>query len=204
MSIHLRPLGRGDLAAVAGLHRAAFPEAAMSRLGPDIVERYYLWLMYGPHDADGWGAFEAREMVGFCFSGIWRGAEAGFVRDSKVALAAAILRRPWLVWSPFFRKRIALGFRLLSRPLRPAGGAALTPEHYGVQAIATDVRRRRHGIGRLLMANAERRARERGFRSILLTVHAHNTTAIEFYLRLGWEKVIDNGVWRQEMRHRLD
>ncbi|CAG0992531.1 hypothetical protein ANRL4_02561 [Anaerolineae bacterium] len=36
---------------VVQIHRAAFPDSALTKLGAEAVRRYYLWLMTGPHDA---------------------------------------------------------------------------------------------------------------------------------------------------------
>lgn len=205
MPAELKRLTRADLDEVARLHCAAFPGAALSRLGPRVVAQYYRWLLEGPHDADAWGAYAGDELAGFCFSGVWRGAEAGFVRNRWPHLAGAILRRPWLAWSPFFRTRLRLGLRLLfSRPRPPAPTPAPAREHYGIQSIATSPARRGGGHGRLLMQRAEECARTRGFRSIFLSVHADNQVAIGFYTRLGWHKTLTNGVWNQGMTRHLN
>lgn len=34
---------------VAGVHVAAFPSSALTRLGSEAVRRYYLWQIEGPH-----------------------------------------------------------------------------------------------------------------------------------------------------------
>ncbi len=50
---------------------------------------------------------------------------------------------------------------------------------------------RGNGLGRRLMHEAEKSARSRGFRRLLLGVYSRNKAAIAFYERLGFQKVGD-------------
>jgi ribosomal protein S18 acetylase RimI-like enzyme len=206
MNVILRQIKPCDVSAVTAIHRQAFPDSAITGLGRFAARRYYHWLLNGPHEADGWGAFVNGELAGFCFSGVWRDAEAGYVRANAWFLFFVVVSRPWLAMSPLFRRRIVLGLELLwsygvRQKRENASGAK---EHYGIQAIAVNPSLRRSGIGRQLMKNADRCARNRGFDSIMLTVHRDNERAINFYLDLGWKKTIQDGVWNQCMTRRFE
>jgi ribosomal protein S18 acetylase RimI-like enzyme len=53
------------------------------------------------------------------------------------------------------------------------------------------------------MAESERIALERGFRQMNLSVHPTNTQAVRFYERQGWERVLQDGVWKGQMRKQI-
>ncbi len=83
------------------------------------------------------------------------------------------------------------------------GTLLLTPLEGGsiqMRQVAVDDRKQGHGIGRLMVAEAEVEATGRGFSR--MTLHARDT-AVGFYLKLGYEPVGDEftevGVRHQEM-----
>ena len=55
-----------------------------------------------------------------------------------------------------------------------------------IQYLGVDPKRRRQGLGRAIMAEAERLLREAGCPKINLQVRVSNTGVIEFYKRLGF------------------
>jgi len=55
-----------------------------------------------------------------------------------------------------------------------------------IQYLGVDPKRQRKGLGRAIMAEAERLLREAGCPKINLQVRTSNTGAIEFYKRLGF------------------
>ena len=76
--MNIRLLSNDDLKNVAILHRLAFPSSALTKLGIETVQRYYKYQLEGPHDACCCGVFIDYQLVGFCFAGVFRGAETGF------------------------------------------------------------------------------------------------------------------------------
>lgn len=204
-SVDIRRLKLDDLPEVVRIHQCAFPNAALTQLGFKAIHRYYRWLMEGPHDADCLGAFSGSQLLGFCFGGVWRGVESGYVRANAAFLMFLILVRPWLLLAPQFRQRIKLGLRLLrlSRIKQVSLDPTPVAEHFGIQSIAVDIHYLRSGVGRLLMAEIEQRACFRGFTTIFLSVHQDNERAIHFYLSLGWEKEMNQNVWNQVMLKRI-
>lgn len=62
-----------------------------------------------------------------------------------------------------------------------------------VQSIAVDPTRRNAGIGRALMAEAERWARAQGFASIAL----HTRNAAPFYRKLGYDEIAAPALMRK-------
>jgi len=190
----IAPITRSDLPAVVEIHTNAFPKSAITALGPDVVERYYEWLLDGPHSAAIMGAWQGERIVGFCAGGIYRGALNGFLRKNRSFLIWHVATHPWLAFSPLVRQRLRRAYevtlRFARRPAEPpAAPSAEAP--FGILSIATDPEVRGSGVGRALMQDAEARARDLGFKRMVLTVHPTNDVAIGFYRSLGWEMVND-------------
>lgn len=212
LNINIQPLNQSDLPSVALLHAAAFPDSALTKLGLEAVRRYYEWQLNGPHDVDALGAFHGDRLVGFCFSGIFRGAMSGFLQRNWLFLTGCALIRPWLILNPVFRDRVTLSMSILKRLLRQfikrrktpyQSSSPKPPKSYGILSIAVDPNYQGLGIGRILMERSEAIAREKGFSEMDLTVNPQNEKAIRFYERLGWEKVVNEGRWTGHMRKRL-
>jgi ribosomal protein S18 acetylase RimI-like enzyme len=226
-----RPLSSSDLARVTDVHLAAFPQSALTSLGSEAVRRYYEWLFLGPHSAVALGAWVKSDLVGFCFGGIFRGAMSGFIRKNRAFLAYRVLSHPWLIASPRFHEvlpstllaslpLLALGARrsaptkakerffafLPTERRAPSAERCLSPAagSFGILAIAVDPRSQRLGAGRLLMAQSEEAARQRGFGQMHLTVRPENAQAIRFYESLGWEPVPQEPAWSGFMRKVLE
>ncbi len=198
-----RDLAAHDLPSVTTIHMGAFPHSALTRLGREVVRRYYEWQLLGPHDVVALGAWQGPHLVGFCFGGTFRGATGGFVRKNRVFLTARILIRPWLAIDPMFRGRLSLGTHLLRVRSKP-GPVPTTPSDppvrsFGILSIAVDPQCQGLGIGKLLMMEAEGVALRKGFRSMNLTVHPTNHQAISFYERLGWARNLNDGSWSGSM-----
>lgn len=195
--LRIAPLRSDDLPAVSSLHSRAFPESAITAFGPEVVRRYYQWLLEGPHDAALIGAWAHEKIVGFCAAGVYRGAMNGFLRANRVYLLAHMATHPLLLLSPLIRERvrraihITARFSRLSRRVTSAAGGAGNAPQFGVLSIATAPDVRGHGAGRALMLDAEQRARAGGHARMVLTVHPDNHRAISFYEQLGWDRRID-------------
>lgn len=196
---------REDLVEVARVHRAAFVKGGLSALGLQAVRRYYEWQLEGPHDHFFRLARLDGKVIGFCVSGISRGALSGFLQRNRVFLAAQVVLRPWLLSNEVVRSRISLAGKSL-RQRREAEGTALsgTPrDSWGILSIAVRPEARGSGAAVLLMDDAEREARRRGFRCMHLTVATDNHRAIAFYEKLGWRKVPPGEAWAGRMEKEL-
>ncbi len=80
----------------------------------------------------------------------------------------------------------------------PSPGSMLRPARVAMVDIAVAADHRGGGIGTALMAAAETWAVERGFRALLLDMHARNTPARAFYLARGYAQV--GSVLRKPLR----
>jgi ribosomal protein S18 acetylase RimI-like enzyme len=189
----IRPIEARDLTRVAEIHRRAFPESMISRLGAEAVCRYYEWQLTGPHDVVARGFLAQGSLVAYCFGGVFRGALSGYLRKNRWFLARRLLLRPGLLTSPEFRGPILRGARISSRHSRARDAVDTKATSFGILAIATDPDWTGRGIGRRLMEEMESEAVGRGFARMHLSVDPQNTTAIRFYANLGWQSVIQNG-----------
>jgi ribosomal protein S18 acetylase RimI-like enzyme len=208
----IQRLRRDDLPHVARVHCAAFPQAAISRLGQEAVRRYYEALMNGPHETVGLAAFEADgELRGFCFVGVRHEAESAYLRQNLVFVLGRIARKPWLLLDSFFFNRLLSGVRLLlpRRERRPAHVAMPVDSppprpSYGIQVIMIDPAHQRKGYGKRLMEAAEQFAATRGHDYIELSVFTDNAKAISFYEKTGWKRKIRNERWDGLMSKQLE
>ncbi len=205
--MNLRILTSKDLPAVATLHLAAFPRAAVSRLGRAAARRYYDSLMSGPHETVGLGVFEQNQLSGFCFVGVRHIAEAFYVRRHAWFLAWRIATHPWLMVEPFIRDRIVHGLRLLLPPFHPPLTAAPAGQNsgrsYGIQYLAVNSGCQGRGVGKQLLSASEELARNHGCEEIHLSVYLDNPKAIGLYERMGWRRFSPDGVWHGFMFKRL-
>lgn len=197
-------LEAGDLSRAANVHLASFPNGALTLLGAEAVRRYYEWQLLGPHECLALGAFSESNLLGFFFGGVFHGAMSGFLSLNRSFLLRRVALRPWLLKNPLFRQRVYSGLHLLRhfrRQLQVSAGSAESHQltTFGILAIAVHPRSQRSGVGNLLMAEAEKSARNLGFTRMHLSVQIANQTAIKFYERLGWHKHSNNGSWKGEM-----
>jgi GNAT superfamily N-acetyltransferase len=200
----LKHLEVKDLPLIAQVHIDSFPDSALTKLGPAVVELYYLWQLTGPHEkVHATGAFVAGDCAGFSFGGIFNGSTSGFIHQYKVFLIKAVLRRPQLMLNPLFRKRLSEGVRLLARfgKTKSASIGAETPPtlNYGILSIAVSPQFQKLGIGQLLMLDAEDEALKYGCREICLTVHPGNIKAVRFYESQNWRRFAPSNLWNGAM-----
>lgn len=184
----VRQTQRGDVASVAMIHTAVFPESAITKLGHKAAESYYLWLLDDSHDALNLVAEYEDRIVGYISAGKFRGATSGFLRKNRKRLFLGLLRRPSLIMDAIFRERVRAGVGIL-RGKR--SGAAPSYEHpgFGILAIAVHPSAQRMGVAALLVQRAEQEARTRGSKGMILTVALGNSGARTFYEKLGWRTV---------------
>jgi ribosomal protein S18 acetylase RimI-like enzyme len=201
----LRKIQPEDLLHVVAVHINSFPESALTRLGAQIVRRYYLWQLTGPHKKV-WatGAYVGDDCAGFSFSGIYNGSTSGFIQQNKRFLVKEVLLRPWLLFNPLFMKRLGEGVKLIrcyskkrSPKITVAGQLQMTD--YGILSIAVADKYQKSGIGQMLMLDAEKEARKYGYRQICLTVHPDNTKAVRFYEKQNWQKFYQSDSWNGAM-----
>lgn len=176
---------------VASIHCAAFPQSCLTKLGCKVVQRYYEWQFQGPHELVALGAIENGRVVGYCFSGVFRGAFGGFVRANRAFLIQRLMVRPDLILETIRRGRSNIALKSICprsrRSLPKSGIAGDNRPPFSVLAIAVHPGHRRRGIGQALLENVEDRARHAGFGSLDLTVNKSNKEAVSFYERSGWE-----------------
>jgi ribosomal protein S18 acetylase RimI-like enzyme len=206
----IRNLLLSDLANIAKVHCRAFPDSALTKLGLEPVRRYYEWQLTGPHDAVNIGIFDNTTLIGFCFSGVFRGAMGGFLEKNRSFLIRQVATHPWLLLNPLFRERVAFAFKRVfqrkktstQQPRIETTSQKPAPS-FGILSIAVSPEHQGSGAARLMMEYVEQVAIERGFTSMGLTVHPSNTRAVRFYEKIGWQKDQVSGLWSGRMSKNL-
>ncbi len=206
--IQCRLLSVDDLAQVTCVHRKAFQNSALTKLGKEPLRRYYEWQMVGPHDSFNVGAFDTQgTLAGFCFAGTFRGSLSGFLDRNKRFLIQYFLFHPWKIFNPLILDRVKSAIRVLKRKTPPK--TLTTPpvspgHHYGILSIAVDPDRQGLGVGRIIMEQVEKDALKKGFTKLGLTVHPTNTQAIAFYELCDWNRNLEpDGAWSGRMTKQL-
>lgn len=206
--IEINVLTEDDLADVAAVHIGSFPKSALTKMGPSIVQRYYLWQLIGPHKhVRAVGAFVEGDCAGFSFSGEFDGSLSGFIQNNKSFLVRQVLTRPWLLFNPLFVKRLYSGVNVLWRFRAKTQSAEKTLKKkalpFGILSIAVSVDYQGLGIGKILMIDAESTAEKLGFSQIELSVSPDNTSAVRFYERLNWKRIPPGADWNGYMTKQL-
>lgn len=197
METSMREVTEQDLPAVVTVHKAAFPDSLLSRLGSKVVSRYYAWQLSEANEAVGVAVVTDDELLGFALGGIFRDSLNGFFKSNRRLIAGALLRRPWLVADPLLWNRWEMLVASLRRARRRANQAApagpssepskpRARKRYVVLSIGTHPRHRRKGVAATLLAFHESRARRLGHDTIFLSVRADNEGALSLYRSRGW------------------
>lgn len=188
----IRPVSTGDLRAVARVHIAAFPESALSSLGPSVVEAYYAFRFDVAVGLVALGAWEEDELIGFVVAGSFsRGLREFFRRCwSKILLATA--RRPWVLLRRRFWEASETAAGAMTRS-RGSDSGLLPPDSVGIMAVGVVPTLRRSGVASALMAEAEQRLSSSGVVHLHLSVRADNPGALRFYEARGWRQAQGRG-----------
>lgn len=192
----IRELIYKDLVNVADIHLLAFPDSVLSQLGRKIIIKYYVWQLNPPNECLAVGAYEAEEMAGFCFSGVFSDAEVHFVIRNWYLTVPILLKKPSLFRQIDPIKRLSYIFKALVKNLYSQQQKTHVLEtglkKYGILSIAVAPNYQRSGVGRLLMERVYVDARDKGHNQIRLSVHQDNNQAVQFYEKEGWTKYLDD------------
>jgi ribosomal protein S18 acetylase RimI-like enzyme len=112
------------------------------------------------------------------------------------------LKRPWLLFHPEVRGHWPLMLRNMARKLgwRPQHPAVVeqpksTPApSMGLVVIGVAPEARNQGVGQVLLAEFERRARQHGAEQAHLSVKKSNPQAHRAYEKAGWVRLREDGV----------
>ncbi len=201
VNIRQKELTVDDLDDVARVHIEAFPDSAWTKLGTQVVKRYYHWQITGPHpQVLARTIYVDDDCAGFLVAGLFVASTSGFLSLNRFLLAQKVLLKPWLLFNPKFRQGFHSGYRLLKKysPKKieaKRNKAKKEEKKFGILAIAVSPKYQGYGIGKILMQTAEETAVSSDFKKMDLTVNPSNTQAIKFYERLNWRKVTVKNEW---------
>lgn len=190
-----------QLSALARCHRAAFPHALATALGPRYVQQMLSWylstnktFLFHIQDAGGRCAGYCGGMISDGTLGT--GSASGMAQHTFKAAVWAFITHPWVFFHPEMRAKWPLLWsNLLTKAglrkrnhFTPAQAQRMAREpHAGLVVIGVDPACQGKGYGSLLLQEFERRAvAAYGIRKLQLTVLADNHQAIRAYERNGW------------------
>jgi len=177
MSVDVRSMRTGDLAAVVAIHLAAFPNFFLTFLGPRFLRELYGAVM---RDGIALVATDGDRIAGFAAGVV--GSRSFYRRLFRrrfvpvgLAIVPAILRRPSTL------------LRVLRRVSQRTTTEGAVNSGAELMSLAVDPRRQRHGVGRALVEAFAERARAAGAESLwLITDAVDNERVKQFYDALGF------------------
>lgn len=204
-SLQIRPITTEELPRVAGLHMRAFPNSLLTKFGNLIVEEYYRSQTQPPNECMTIGGYIKDKLIGFCFSGVFKDSETGFLRRNLQLILAQVFRHPRLLLEPVLLHRVWEVFHLMTfGPKNNPGSVEVREKKYGILSIAVDPESHGFGVGKTIMQHVYQDARNKGFKEMRLSVHVDNTQAIGFYEKEGWEKIeTKDGRWLGLMKKNI-
>ena len=188
-----------DLDKIAGIHIKTFPYSLSSKLGFKYCRKMISWYL---EDERGelFHLEDSGEIVGYC-GGLAikvpgrHGSATSVTQFSFKELIGSFIFRPWVIFHPEIRKRVPFIWKNLKLRLGLSGVKAQVKIHdgekpfipsMGLVVIGVLPEYQGKGYGSVLLKEFERRAREKGFKIINLSVRMDNEQAISTYMKNGW------------------
>lgn len=180
------PLTLNMVSEVAQIHLDAFKGSMSARLGGSYIEAFLKWLQR----IDGAIALVASDEHGKAV-GYVIGAPLGYDKffNKKLFWVAtcAIIARPWLLGSRHFRAVAITRIRSLLGRSPPLDLPKLPEPAMSLVGIAVAPSAQGKKVGLQLVRAFEAKARERGFRSLRLSVYPDNKSARRLYEKCNWQ-----------------
>ena len=202
----LRIIEPKDLGSVVEIHKKSFPDSLLTMLENRTIERYYEWQMGVPNQCHAVGCYEDEMMVGFCFAGVFRDSEIGFLKRNWRLILKQLIIHPELLKQKIVLKRALFLISAMFNQVIPKKQSSdyVNSKKFGVLSIAVDPKYQGLKIGKELIQESESFARQSKFTIMRLSVHIDNIQAIHFYENQGWMKKLDeSGKWTGLMEKAL-
>lgn len=190
---------RSDLGKIAVCHKSAFPNSLSSKMGINYLKKMIEWyitddtrLLFHIEDNG--------KCIGYCGGMVNDGTQAtgsasGMIQFSFNDAIKAILVRPWLLFNKELSSKYSLVYKNIKMRLKKESSAKKNDERknskttepsLGLVVIGVSEEYRGKGYGSVLLNEFEKRAMEKKFRIMHLTVRNDNLAAIKAYERNGW------------------
>lgn len=211
-NLKVAPITINQLDQVNRIHMDVFGDSFLSQVGPQAVKKYYEWLMTPPNKCHAIGVFDAEQLLGFCYAGVFRNAEVHFIKENIFFLFGQIIKKPSLWFSRKLWERLRSSLAAFTDHFKPKSKEKLREldevrkARFGILSIAVDSSSQSLGIGAMLEGEAERIAKINGYSRMVLSVHPDNENAIRFYKNRGWQEIYSNSSerWHGLMEKAID
>jgi ribosomal protein S18 acetylase RimI-like enzyme len=194
--VAVRSLSEDDLPAAVHIYRAANPNSLLTTFGPGQVLHYLSWQLKARHMAAATAAEVNGELAGILLL-VKNNDLPGYLKQNAWFLVRSFLKNSTVLFTPLFRSRATQCIRCLAKPPK---SWTRQPGTVRVLCIAVHPRFQGNGIGGKLLKTAEELAFSRGHDRAELTVNTTNLSAIRFYERSGWRKLMVDGQWTGAMQ----
>ena len=191
---------KSDLGKIAVCHKSAFPDSLSSKMGINYLKKMIEWYI----SDDTRLLFHIEEngkCIGYCGGMINDGTQAtgsasGMIQYSFNDAIKSLLVRPWLLFDKeliskfsLVQKNIKMRMKkkeALSNKNNEKNNSKTSEPSLGLVVIGVSKEYRGKGYGSLLLNEFEKRAKEKKFTIMHLTVRNDNHSAIKSYERNGW------------------
>ena len=205
-NIEIKELTTEDIPEIVHIHIESFPESLMTRLGAEILQKYYEWHFDESHKiVKVAGAVYDGKCIGFILTGVFNGSTSGFVRKNIWLIIKEAAVRPWLLFDKKLIKKFKSGTKILTSTFTkkpPVNNPRV--KSYGLVSLAVSPAYRKLGAGKILMEEFELIAKNCGYSRTDFTVEPTNYKAVNLYEKLGWQRTLSNGEWKGAMEKDIE
>jgi 2-polyprenyl-3-methyl-5-hydroxy-6-metoxy-1,4-benzoquinol methylase/ribosomal protein S18 acetylase RimI-like enzyme len=191
--LSIRPVSGSSIKALARLHQESFAESMGVSLGTLYVQKLLQWFAK-TEGALFLSAQKDNELLGYVF-GAFLEAQSTMNRDLLPAAGIGIVTNPRILMGKPFRQELARRALILlghspKQEVQSEVDAALIRPTFSLVGIGVAHSARGQGIAGRLMEEFEKRAFERGAKSIRLSVYGGNASARNAYEKKGYRRFV--------------
>lgn len=181
------------LSEISKIYISSFPNLLSSKLGILFVEKNLEWFINNKN-AQILLLLVSGKIEGFACVTKNRdkniGAATSMFKNSYLIAIKLIIFKPWLIFHPFFLKKLKFVLRKLFiflKIIKPRKSVFNEFEdHVGITVIGVNKNSQSKGYGKKIIQAVEVFAKSNNFKLLKLTVFENNLGAINFYKNNGW------------------
>lgn len=197
-TVRIAPAEAEHFAGMAEAHLAAFPGEFLTLLGPAFLRAFYGYFSRRPDGISLVALDEAGRLIGLVTGGA-PALRSKFLRRHLARFLATAFVKSFV--HDRVRRRMAEhfvgGLKAIGRKLRlvPPSAAPAPPDDppgtwSNLLSICTAPEARGRGVGKALLEAYRAESARRGYKTMRLSVHNDNPSAIALYQKCGWRAVL--------------
>jgi ribosomal protein S18 acetylase RimI-like enzyme len=195
-----------DIPQLSQLHGNVFSTSIAAKLGLSFTQKNFQWYLSDSRCFLFHLLSDRNVVIGYCGGMLTvpgkPGSATSMIQFAFKEAVVGFLKRPWLLFHPEVRGHWPLMLRNIAqklgwRPQHPAVAEqpkSIPAPSMGLVVIGVAPEARNQGVGQVLLAEFERRARQHGAEQAHLSVKKNNPQAHRAYEKAGWVRLREDGV----------